>query len=66
MVDSAHYVASLLGVHGKHPYLTMSGYPVNVLVLKYWYLVCLTKVLWALDETRPTQLEKESRNGTVM
>ena len=55
MFDSAHYFASLLGVHaphaagvpGRHPYLTMSGYPLNVPVLKYWYLVPLTKVLWA-------------------
>ena len=35
------------GVSGRHPYLTMSGYPLNVPVLKYWYLVPLTKVLWA-------------------
>ena len=35
------------GVPGRHPYLTMSGYPLNVPVLKYWYLVPLTKVLLA-------------------
>ena len=55
MLDSAHYFASLLGVRapnaagvpGRHLYLTMSGYPLNVPALKYWYLVPLTKVLWA-------------------
>ena len=60
-MGSAHlWLAFLLGVPqvlspedlvfkmgSAHPYLTMSGYPLNVPVLKYWYLVPLTKVLWA-------------------
>ena len=35
------------GIPCKHPYLTMSGDPRNVPVLRYWYIVPLTKVLWA-------------------
>ena len=35
------------GVPGRHPYLVMVGYTIYVPVLRYWYLVRLTKRLWA-------------------
>ena len=35
------------GVPGRHPYLIMVGYTIYVPVLRYWYLVRLTKMLWA-------------------
>ena len=35
------------GASGRHPYLIMVGYTIYVAVLGYWYLVRLTKMLWA-------------------
>ena len=35
------------GVPGRHPYLVMEGYTLYVPVLWCWYLVRLTKMLWA-------------------
>ena len=35
------------GIPSRHPYLIMVGYTLYVPVLRCWYLVCLTKMLWA-------------------
>ena len=35
------------GVPGRHPYLIMESYTLYVPVLRCWYLVRLTKMLWA-------------------
>ena len=46
MFDPVHYWGLYLGVTGRHPYLIMEGYTLYIPVLRCWYLVCLTKMLW--------------------